>query len=210
MKLALSDFSDCNMDSTISTDPTTRRAVFLDRDGTINVETSYLHKVEDFEFIPGAPEAIKKLKDAGFLVIVVSNQSGIARGYFDEDAVRILHHHIQNELKAIGTTIDAFYFCPHHPVKGIGDYKVVCECRKGSPGMLLQASEEHGVDLNKSFMVGDKLADIEAGQRAGCQPVLVMTGYGAKVAEELKLAGVEKCRDLGAVAEFIVEQVSEK
>jgi D-glycero-D-manno-heptose 1,7-bisphosphate phosphatase len=184
---------------------TARRAVFLDRDGTINVEKEYLHKIEDFEFIPGAPEAIKRLKDAGFLVIVVSNQSGIGRGYFDEAVVEQLHRHIQDELACLGTSIDAFYFCPHHPEEGLGEYKVVCDCRKGQPGMLLQAAREYDIDLQQSFMVGDKLADIEAGERAGCQSLLVLTGYGELVALKPEAALVEKCSDLGSAARLILE-----
>jgi D-glycero-D-manno-heptose 1,7-bisphosphate phosphatase len=183
-----------------------RRAVFLDRDGTINVEKNYLHKVEDFEFIPGSPEAIKRLKDAGFIVIVVSNQSGIARGYFDEQALETLHRHVQEELAEHGTSIDAFYFCPHHPEQGLGAYKVVCECRKGAPGMLLQAAREHGIDLEQSFMVGDKLADIEAGRRAGCRSVLVLTGYGESVAQKQKMATVEKCQNLSVAVDLILKK----
>jgi D-glycero-D-manno-heptose 1,7-bisphosphate phosphatase len=183
-----------------------RRAVFLDRDGTINVEKNYLHKTEDFEFIPGAPEAIKSLKDAGFLVIVVSNQSGIGRGYFDADAVDQLHRHIQGELARLGTSIDAFYFCPHHPDEGLGEYKIVCDCRKGQPGMLLQAAREHDIDLTQSFMVGDKLADIEAGEHAGCQSLLVLTGYGEFTASKPEVASVEKCQDLTSAARFILDR----
>lgn len=180
-----------------------RSAVFLDRDGTINVEKDYLSKIEDFEFISGAPEAIKKLKEAGFFVVVVSNQSGVARGYFDEDAVNKLHQHIQTELAAYGTSIDDFYFCPHHPEKGHGVYKVVCNCRKGNPGMLLQAAREHELDLHSSFMVGDKLADIEAGKRSGCKSFLVLTGYGSEAALTPGAADVETCSDLGCAAELI-------
>ncbi|MDG5467694.1 D-glycero-beta-D-manno-heptose 1,7-bisphosphate 7-phosphatase [Deltaproteobacteria bacterium IMCC39524] len=186
----------------------TRRAVFLDRDGTINIEKDYLHKIEDFEFIPGAPEAIKKLKDAGFLVIVVSNQSGVARGYFDEDSVNQLHQHIQTELAGYGTSIDDFYFCPHHPDKGLGVYKAACNCRKGNPGMLLQASREHDIDLSKSYMVGDKLADIEAGQRAGCKTLLVLTGYGAATSSKLVTEAVKRCLDLGCAASLIMEDLN--
>ncbi len=188
----------------------TRRAVFLDRDGTINVEKDYLHKVEDFEFIPGAPQAIKRLKDGGLLVIVVSNQSGIGRGYFDEQAVEILHEHIQAELTVYGTAIDAFYFCPHHPVHGVGVYQVDCNCRKGAPGMLLQAAEDYNIDLTRSFMVGDKLADIEAGERAGCTPILVLTGYGNVAWLQPEIATVQKCRDLDCAASFILSQLAEK
>ena len=189
----------------IKTNIRTRRAVFLDRDGTINVEKDYLYKVEDFEFISGVPEAIKKLKDAGFQVIVVSNQSGIARGYFDESDVEKLHQYIQTELATYGTSIDAFYFCPHHPDKGLGAYKVQCECRKGNPGMLLHAAREHDIDMKRSFMVGDKLADIEAGHRAGCQSLLVLTGYGEKTALKAAAEEVEKCPSLDFAAQLILE-----
>jgi D-glycero-D-manno-heptose 1,7-bisphosphate phosphatase len=184
-----------------------RRAVFLDRDGTINVEKDYLHKIEDFEFIPGAPEAIKQLKDAGFLVIVVSNQSGVARGFFSEEDVYKLHQYLQLELRVYGTSIDAFYFCPHHPEKGLRAYKIECDCRKGSPGMLLQAAREYDIDLQKSFMVGDKLADIEAGERAGCKSILVLTGYGERVSFKPKTVLVEKCPDIGSAAMLILENM---
>ncbi len=186
-----------------------RRAVFLDRDGTINVEKDYLHKIEDFEFIPGVPEAIKRLKDAGFLIIVVSNQSGVARGYFDEHAVNRLHRHIQAELASYGTSIDAFYFCTHHPEQGVGEYRVACDCRKGAPGMLLQAAHEHNIDLHNSFMVGDKLADIEAGERAGCRSLLVLTGYGNSAAASSGSTLIEKCPDLACAARVILDKYIE-
>ena len=182
-----------------------QRAVFLDRDGTINVEKEYLYKAEDFEFLPGVPEAIKSLKEAGFLVIVVSNQSGIGRGYFDEKTVETLHQHIQTKLIEYGTSIDAFYFCPHHPDAGIGKYKIVCNCRKGAPGMLLQAALEHGINLRRSFMVGDKIADIEAGERAGCQSILVRTGYGELTASMPEVQLIQVCSDLSCAARFILE-----
>jgi len=185
-----------------------RRAVFLDRDGTINVEKDYLHRTEEFEFIRGAPEAIKRLNDAGFLVIVVTNQSGVARGYYDEQDVAALHEHIQQLLAEYGTRIDAFYHCPHHPTEGVGGYRVDCDCRKGSPGMLLQAAREHDIDLARSFMVGDKIADIEAAVRAGSHPILVGTGYGAK--DEPRVAaqfpGTMVCSDLTAAVEIILRK----
>lgn len=185
-----------------------RRAVFLDRDGTINVEKDYLYRVEDFEFIPGTPEAIRLLKAAGFLVIVVTNQAGVARGYYDEQAVAVLHAHIQTLLAACGATVDGFYLCPHHPTEGLGPYRVQCDCRKGAPGMLLQAAREHGIALADSFMVGDKVADIEAGVAAGCRPILVKTGYGAKVEPQVaaQFPGTRVCRDLAAAAERILAE----
>ncbi|KAF0215604.1 MAG: D-glycero-D-manno-heptose 1 7-bisphosphate [Geobacteraceae bacterium] len=140
-----------------------RRAVFLDRDGTVNVEKEYLYLPEDFEFIPGAPQAIRLLKDAGFCVIVVTNQSGVARGYYDEAAVSSLHRHMDAELAKFGAKVDAYYFCPHHPQHGIGEYRKECDCRKPLPGMLLQAAAEFAVDLTRSYIIGDKPADVEAG-----------------------------------------------
>lgn len=155
-----------------------RPAVFLDRDGTINVEKNYLYRVEDFVFIPGAPEAIRRLKDAGYLVVVVTNQSGVARGYYSLADVDRLHRHIQGELAKAGTSIDAFYVCPHHPSEGTGAFRVDCDCRKPKPGLLRRAAEDLAIDLEASYLVGDKPADIDAARSAGCEPILVLTGYG--------------------------------
>lgn len=156
-----------------------RRAVFLDRDGTINVEKDYLHRPEEFEFIPGATEAIGILKRAGYLVVVVTNQSGVARGYYAEEDVERLHRHMDELLAAFGTAVDGYYFCPHHPENGLDAYLTDCACRKPLPGMLLKAAKEMGIDLKSSWMIGDKLVDIEAGMGAGCSTALVLTGYGS-------------------------------
>ena len=180
-----------------------KRAVFLDRDGTINVEREYLADAEEFELIPGASLAIRRLKDAGFLLVVVTNQSGIGRGYYDEAALERIHARMQEELGAEGGRIDACYFCPHHPHHGIGPYRQACACRKPLPGLLLQAAADLGIDLSASFMVGDKLSDVEAGLKAGCTPLLVMTGYGAAEAVGLP-AGVEAFPDLLAAADAII------
>ncbi|HEY7747005.1 MAG TPA: D-glycero-beta-D-manno-heptose 1,7-bisphosphate 7-phosphatase [Desulfuromonadales bacterium] len=192
-----------NMDS-----PLQRRAVFVDRDGTLNVEKNYLHRIEDFEFIPGVPEAIHRLRNAGFLVIVVTNQSGVARGYFTFAEVDVLHRHIQNELKKSGTRIDGFYVCPHHPTEGVGEYRRQCDCRKGQPGMLLRAAAELHVDLTGSYMVGDKLADVEAGERAGCTPLLVMTGYGSTEIEKLAGKQVRCFADFVAATDYVLSTAS--
>lgn len=184
---------------------TARRAVFLDRDGTINEEVNYLHRVEDFAFIPGVPEAIRRLREAGFLVIVATNQSGVARGYFSLEAVEELHRHIQAQLAAAGTAVDGFYVCPHHPTAGVGAYRIDCDCRKGNPGMLQQAARDHHLDLGGSYMVGDKAADMEAGRRAGCRSLLVMTGYGAEESISPGAADVPHCRDLLEAAELILK-----
>ena len=181
-------------------------AVFLDRDGTINVDKHYLHKIADFEFIPGAVQAIKTLKKAGYVVVVVTNQSGVARGYFDLEDVNLLHDHIQKELADSRTGIDAFYICPHHPEKGIGTFRKECDCRKGRPGLLLQASRDLDIDLQRSFMIGDKIADIEAGEKAGCQTILVLTGYGQESLQQIDENRVTVCRDLAAAVELILHK----
>jgi D-glycero-D-manno-heptose 1,7-bisphosphate phosphatase len=185
-----------------------KKAVFIDRDGTLNVEKSYLYRIEDFEFIPGSPEAIRHLREAGFLVIVVTNQSGVARGYFSLAEVDILHRHIQKELKKLGTCIDAFYACPHHPTEGIGEFRRECGCRKGEPGMLLQAAAEHDINLAASYMVGDKVADVDAGERAGCTPLLVMTGYGSTEVQKLAGKQVLCFANLVAAADYILATLS--
>jgi D-glycero-D-manno-heptose 1,7-bisphosphate phosphatase len=155
-----------------------RSAVFLDRDGTINIEKDYLYLAKDFEFIPGAVDAIHLLNKAGVMVIVVTNQSGVARGYYTEEDVENLHRHIAGELERFGAYIDAWLYCPHHP-SGRGSYALPCNCRKPLPGMLLEAAHRYDIDLENSTMIGDKRADIEAGLAAGCHTVLVRTGYGA-------------------------------
>jgi D-glycero-D-manno-heptose 1,7-bisphosphate phosphatase len=154
------------------------RAVFVDRDGTINVEKEFLYLPEEFQFIPGAPEALRLLNEAGFRVIVVTNQSGIARGYYDEAAVERLHRHMDGELSRFGARVDAYYFCPHHPEYGIGEYLRECDCRKPMDGMLRRGAAELAVNLKGSFMIGDRLADMEAGLKAGCRAIMVRTGYG--------------------------------
>lgn len=191
-------------------EPEKHPAVFLDRDGTINVDKHYLHKIDDFDFIPGVPQAIKKLKESGYLVIVVTNQSGVARGYFDLEDVTRLHEHIQKELTNEGASIDAFYLCPHHPEQGVGKFRKECDCRKGRPGLLLQASTDLGIDLQRSFMVGDKVADVEAGENAGCQTILVLTGYGHESRLQIDEKRIKVCRDLPAAVDMILAKKNYK
>ena len=181
-----------------------RRAVFLDRDGTINVDHGYVCRAEEFEIIPGAPEAIRRLRDAGFQVIVVTNQAGIARGYYGETELHALHCHLDRELERSGTAIDAYYYCPHHPEQGIGPFRRDCECRKPLPGMLRQAAADRAIDLEGSYLVGDKLSDIQAGLAAGCTPILVLTGYGARV--EVIPPEVARVADLAAAADMILSK----
>jgi len=180
-----------------------KRAVFLDRDGTINVEVQYLSDVADFQFIPGVPWALKRLKDAGFLLVVVTNQSGIGRGYYDEAALESIHDHMHADLASYGIAIDACYFCPHHPEHATGEYRQECDCRKPLPGMLQQAAQDLDIDLASSYMIGDKLADVEAGINAGCTSLMVLTGYGSSHVSQLP-EGVNAYSDLQTAADAIL------
>ena len=153
-------------------------AVFLDRDGTINEEVNYLGDPADLKLTPGAAQAIHLLNSHHIPVIVVTNQAGIARGYFTETQMHLVHQALDWMIAVENAKIDAYYFCPHHPTAGIGDYKITCTCRKPQPGMLYQAAQDLQLDLSKSYLVGDKLTDIQAGNLAGCQTILVETGYG--------------------------------
>lgn len=180
------------------------RAVFLDRDGTINVEKEYLICKKDFEFIPGAPEALKKLQLAGFRLVIVTNQSGVARGYFSLAQVHALHQYIVAQLEQFGVFLAGIYVCPHHPTSGQGEYLCDCDCRKGKPGMLLHAAKELDIDLTNSFMIGDKLTDIWAGCAAGCCSYLVRTGYGSDFEATALTYGAKVADDLSAAAEMIV------
>jgi len=160
------------------------RAVFLDRDGVITQEPPhYAHELSQLKLIPKSADAIRLLNENGFVVIVASNQAGIAHGYYREEDAILFHQAMKENLAKEGAYIDAIYYCPHHPEAKIERYRVDCNCRKPKPGMLTRAESELNIDLKQSFIVGDKLSDIEAGKRAGCKTIMVRTGYGV---EELK------------------------
>ena len=143
-------------------------AVFLDRDGVINVDHGYVSTWEQFEFLPGVPEALRKLQDAGYLLIIVSNQSGIGRGYYSERDLDTLNQAIAEHLAStLGVTLSGFYHCPHHPTEAEGEFRRHCDCRKPAPGMIRQAVLDHGIDVNTSLLVGDKDSDMAAGRAAG-------------------------------------------
>jgi len=159
-----------------------QKAIFLDRDGTINIYKGFLHHIEDFELIPGITEAIKKINASGYLCIVVTNQPVIARGEVTVDELNTIHKKLETELGLKGAYIDGLYYCPHHPHKGyegeVPELKIECECRKPKPGMLLKAAEDFNIDLSQSYMVGDSENDIKAGIAAGCKSILV-NGVGS-------------------------------
>jgi len=162
-----------------------RHAVFLDRDGTINKDVGLLIKPEDLSLIPGAAEGIKLLNNRKTPVIVVTNQPVVARNLIKEEGVEAIHDKLQAMLKDEGALVEKIYFCPHHPETGHREandlkYRRECECRKPKIGMLIQAKKELDIDLTKSFMVGDKTTDIQAGKAASCTTILVETGSAGK------------------------------
>ena len=170
-----------------------RPAVYLDRDGTLIEEVNYLSRVEDLRLFPFTVEAVDMLKSAGFLVIVVTNQSGIGRGIYDEVAMHSIHDAIQEQL---GGAIDGFYFCPHLPCDN-------CRCRKPGLALVDQAAADHRIDVENSWFVGDKKIDVETGSAAGMRTALVLTGYGMKHQAELKQQPAIIAADLGVAAEAI-------
>jgi len=157
------------------------RAVFLDRDGTINEEVGYLSRIEELKIYENAAEAIRLVKEKGFLAIVITNQSGVARGYFTEEFIITVHNKINEYLNARGTSLDALYYCPHHPKYGNEHYRKECPCRKPEPGLLLMAAEDFNIDLKSSYVIGDMLRDIDTARRVGAKGVMVKTGYGRNV-----------------------------
>lgn len=159
-----------------------RRAVFLDRDGVLIADTHHLRSADQLCVLPGVPEALVRLRAAGWALIVATNQSVVARGWVSEEELRQVHRVLLAILRERGASLDAIYYCPHHPEGAVPEYRVVCECRKPNPGMVLRAAAELGLDLSASVMVGDAASDIEAGRRAGCRTVLVRTGPAETVA----------------------------
>jgi len=176
-----------------------KRAVFLDRDGVMNVDNGYVSQVDDFEFIEGVIEACKTLKEKGYLLVLITNQSGIARGYFSEEQFHTLTEWMDWSLADRGVDLDGIYYCPHHSEKGIGEYKVDCDCRKPKPGMLLSAIEELNIDVSRSILVGDKVSDIQAGLAAGVKRnYLVRTGK--VITEEGEKLATAVFDDLNSIA----------
>lgn len=155
------------------------KAVFLDRDGTVNEEVGYLRNLADLRLIPGAGAAIKRLNDSGLKVVLVTNQSGIARGYFSESLLQEIHTRLEQMLHEEGARLDAIYYCPHHPSAGNSHYTKECDCRKPGTGLIDKAARDLDIDVKQSYVVGDKWSDVELGQRAGAHSVLVRTGYGS-------------------------------
>jgi D,D-heptose 1,7-bisphosphate phosphatase len=177
-----------------------QRAVFLDRDGTINILRDFIKKPEDLELIEGSAEAIKKINNLGYLAIVVTNQPVIARGETDFETLDLIHMKMETELGKSGAYIDDLFFCPHHPDKGFPgerpEFKIECDCRKPKPGMILKAAEKYNIDLSKSYMAGDDLRDVESAINAGCTPVFLST-------KKIDECDIMRFRDLKEFSEYL-------
>jgi len=173
-------------------------AVFLDRDGTLIVDKPYNANPDDIELFPETCQAIRDLSQAGYLLVVVTNQSGVARGYYDEAAVSAMHDRLDDLLSSTERPILAYYFCPHHDSGRVSDLAIACPCRKPEPGMLLRAAEDWAIDLSRSWMIGDMATDAEAGWAAGCRSILVGGRRGAR--------GGLRAATLGEAVQIITER----
>jgi len=186
-----------------------RPAVFLDRDGTLIEEMGYLGQPERVTLFPWSVAAVSALNRAGWLVVLVTNQAGVARGYFDEGTVEAVHRQLAQLLDAGGAFLDAYYYCPHHPSGTVAAYTRTCGCRKPATGLVDKAVAELGIDVARSFVVGDRWLDVALGRNAGARSVLVRTGYGAE--EELAppgdLSADVVVDDLGQAVEWILARV---
>jgi D-glycero-D-manno-heptose 1,7-bisphosphate phosphatase len=189
------------------------KAVFFDRDGTVTEEVGYLTDISKLRLIPGAGPAIKKLNQAGFKVVLVTNQSGVARGYFPESLVHEAHGILEHMLAKDGARLDGIYFCPHHPTAGNSKYTVDCNCRKPGTGLLDSAARDLDIDITRSYVVGDKWSDIELAQRAGARAVLVRTGFGPDDPGNVRPGRIKDpdftARDINEAAEWIVRRAAE-
>ena len=180
--------------------------MFVDRDGTLIEEVGYLDRLDRIDIYPYSVDAVRLLNRAGFAVVVTTNQSGVARGYFDEAVVGAVHDRIAAVFAAGGARIDAFYYCPHHPEAAVARYRQACDCRKPRPGLLQRAARELGLDPRRSFVVGDRSNDVEAGRAVGAATVLLQTGYGADADAATRAAATAVADDLIDAVSWILRQ----
>lgn len=185
----------------------TRRAIFLDRDGTLNVDAGFTHRVADLQLVEGVVSGLGRLQELDFQLVITTNQSGIARGNFDPWRMHSFNAALVARLGDFGITIAAVYSCPFHPTEGRGRYRRDSPLRKPKPGMILRAAAEHGIDLAASFAIGDKTSDIMAGQAAGCRTILVRTGRGGHSEEASAARPDFVAADLVEAARFVEQLV---
>jgi len=187
--------------------PPLRPAVFLDRDGTMNEQMGYINHISRFHLLPGVAAAIRELNDHSIPVVVVTNQSGLARGYFPEELLLAVHEKMKRQLAEQGAHVDGIYVCPHHPEAKRAEYRLACDCRKPKPGLLLQAAREMGLDLAASFVVGDRWSDLKTAAACGAVPVLVLTGYGRGDAQYIGPTQVVQPAYVGADLTAVVQWI---
>lgn len=187
------------------------KPIFLDRDGVITADPPhYAHRIDQLSLIPGSAEAIHLLNKKGFTIIVITNQSGVAKGMYKEEDIHIFNNEMKKKLLEQGAYVDAIYYCPHHPKGIIPEYRKDCDCRKPKPGMLRKAVEEMNLSLDNSYLVGDKWSDIKAGKAVGCTTILVMTGHGQGEYEQAKGSAHYYADDLlSAVKNIIIPGLHE-
>jgi|SRR5579884_1499702 len=181
------------------------RAVFLDKDGTLVEDVPYNVDPAQIRLMPGSVEGLQALHGAGFRLVVISNQSGVARGYFAESALHAVAEHLRKLLAEAGVPLAGFYYCPHHPDGTVPAYTQPCSCRKPAPGLILQAAEELGINLEQSWFIGDILNDIEAGRRAGCRAILLDNGHETEWLGGSLREPHHTVRDLAEAARTILE-----
>ncbi|WP_028874513.1 D-glycero-beta-D-manno-heptose 1,7-bisphosphate 7-phosphatase [Tepidiphilus margaritifer] len=174
-------------------------AVFLDRDGVLNEDRGYVHRWEDFSFLPGAIDALRRLQQQGYLLVVITNQSAVARGLCSEADVLALHERMRAFLREQGIELTGIYYCPHHPQGSVSDYAIACSCRKPEPGMILRAAQEHGIDLSRSLLVGDKLSDLEAGRAAGIPSLYLVVPPG----QDKDLSSLPEAQRVSGLSEVV-------
>ncbi len=155
-----------------------QRAVFMDRDGTISEEIGYVNHPARYRVFPYASEAVRLLNQSNYLAILVTNQAGVARGYFTEDVIKAVHARLEKELEEDGAHLDAIFYCTHHPSIGEHPYRFNCDCRKPKPGLVTRAAEQFDIDLTESWMIGDRYSDLELARNAGLRAAFVLSGYG--------------------------------
>jgi len=182
-----------------------RIAVFIDRDGTIIEELEYLKEPERIRLIPYSADAIRSLNEREILAIIVSNQAGVARGYFSEETVKEMNERLEELLSKEGAYLDAIYYCPHHAEFGPPEYRKDCNCRKPKPGMLLKAAKRFHLNLKGCYVIGDRADDIRLARNVGAKGILVLTGYGQRAREEIKPDYMTK--DLYQAVKWIINEV---
>ncbi len=185
-------------------------AVFIDRDGTLIEDVGYISSIDALSVIDGSADAIRRLNKAGIKVVIITNQAGIARGFFDEDTLITIHERLIEILSEHNAVIDKIYYCPHYPEGTVPEYSISCLCRKPEPGMVEKAVEELGIDLKRSYIVGDKASDIELAQRIGARGILVLTGYGSNVVKDNEVNPTYIAPSLKEAVEWILMTVNNK